>query len=231
MQPTIEVIDPASFPGAVAEEIALILRDAIESRGSATIAFSGGKTPATVYRLLSRPPYSEEAGWGKTKLFLVDERWVPSEDIQSNARMLRETMRTLLEPQASAEDYISILNREVAASEQGIPSFDLLLLGVGEDGHIASLFPGSDAMSSSAIVVHTERAEELKRVSLGIQTILSARRIMVLLTGEKKADIAKRVLTKDSLSADLPARLLENAHGPVTWFLDSRAASLWERAC
>jgi 6-phosphogluconolactonase len=254
---SIEIVDARHFAGAVADEVVAILNEAIAERGSASLALAGGSTPAGVYRALSKPPRTEALDWGKIRIYLGDERWVPASDDQSNGRMARETLleglgakkpqyfpvdTSLSSVEEGAKSYSSLLRaQELPASEKatGIPALDLILLGMGEDGHTASLFPHSlllkenaaDGAPSAALCAVAQHPTETGkpggvRITMLPKLILNARRILVLVSGENKASMTQRVLEGSEDASVLPVRILKDAAAKATWFLDSGAAKL-----
>jgi 6-phosphogluconolactonase len=233
----IEVIEPMLFAGVVADEIVSSIQEAIDERGVCNISLAGGSTPSTIYRLLAKPPRVENIDWKNVKLFWGDERWVPQADTQSNFNMVQETLLSQLPadapqvfpvdtsqetPAMTAEKYSQLLTTELG--KDGL--FDLMLLGVGEDGHTASLFPGSPhpVDSQGPWCVATLQPEEQKpRISLSPRAILAARRILFLVKGESKAEIVARVIEGTESTAVLPACLFREAQDQVYFFLDSAA--------
>jgi len=243
-----EIIDAKHFAGAVADEVVAVLNEAVAERGSATLVLAGGSTPGTVYRALSRPPRTEALAWSKVRLYLGDERWVSAEDDLSNSRMVRET---LLDGLTSEKPTFSPLNTSLGSVEEGakayeqllmknegkggVPAFDLLLLGMGEDGHTASLFPASPLLKAGSNTdalcsVATHPADGGKpggtRVTMMPKLLLNARRTIVIVSGESKASMVQRALEGLEDVNVLPVRLLKDSKGEVTWFLDSGAAKL-----
>lgn len=233
----IEVIEPMLFAGVVADEIVSSIQEAIDERGVCNISLAGGSTPSTIYRLLAKPPRVDSIDWKNVKLFWGDERWVPPADTQSNYNMVQETLLSQLPganpkvfpvdtsqktPELAAEKYSRLLADELG--DNGL--FDLMLLGIGEDGHTASLFPGSPHVvdSRGAYCVATLHPEEQKpRISLSPRAILAARRILFLVKGESKAEIVARVIEGNEPTSVLPACLFREAQEQVYFFLDSAA--------
>jgi 6-phosphogluconolactonase len=242
---TIETIEPRAFASVVAEELAAVISEAVEERGCCCIALAGGKTPGTVYRKLALPPVVQQIDWDKVKLFWGDERWVPHSDNQSNAHMVQETIlnhitmppanvfrvdTSLASPKDGALAYEKTITSQVE-SQGGIPQFDVVLLGIGSDGHTASLFPDRKAVwDKSATVVATTNSEGVERVSLSAEVLMNARKIYFLVTGEEKADIVNKALHTVGEELHFPAQIYRRHPEKVTWFLDSAAATILERS-
>lgn len=230
-----EIIEGPMYGGAIADEIVMIISDAIQERGKATIYLSGGTTPGIVYRALGKPPRSTDIEWSKVFMFLGDERFVPDTDLESNFRMVRETLLpglskshpsifkidTTSTPEASAKNYeAKILEVEGAA-----PAPDLVLLGIGEDGHTASLFPGSEYLDEQVrCCVTTKNSKGQVRITITPRLICNAKNLFFLVKGEGKAEITRRVLETDTGKRELPAKLFAEAKGKVVFFLDNLAA-------
>ncbi|MBX7145019.1 MAG: 6-phosphogluconolactonase [Oligoflexia bacterium] len=239
MKSHIEIIESKLYAGAVADEIVACIGEAIEERGQCSIALAGGSTPSAIYRALTKPPRVESVAWGKVMLFWGDERWVPRDDNQSNYRMVQETLLSQLgtnapkvfpvdtnlkTPQLAARAYHDLLIKELGQN----PSFDLVLLGIGEDGHTASIFPGSTVLSSPnselcSAVTHPE--ENKPRITLTPAALLSAKRMLFLAKGESKASIVQRVLEGNEDTSLIPARIFLQRQERVDFFLDSEAGT------
>lgn len=236
---SVEVTDEKSFAGMVADELVASIQDSIDERGECCISFAGGSTPAGVYRLLGRPPRVGEIDWKSVKLFWGDERWVPRADNQSNYHMVHETFLNnvnipdsnvfivntdLANPAAGAKDYSQLIEANVD-SQNGCPSFDIMILGIGEDGHTASLFPGGKELKAEewcTIAKHPESGAD--RVSLSLPVIRNSKKLFYIVRGEEKSDIVQAVLETERPISELPARVYAEAKGSVVWFLDSAAA-------
>ncbi len=200
-----------------------------------SVALAGGRTPKRVYELLASDEFRGGVDWSKVHLFFGDERAVPPGDLESNFRMAVESLiskvpipagnvRRILGETEVAESALAY-ERELRAYFAGLswPGFDLVLLGMGTDGHVASLFPDSEALEEgNRWVVATRNTQGQNRISLTIPAINHAARIMFLVTGSEKAATLARVLN-DTAPDQLPAQLI---HGSVEWFVDRAAASL-----
>jgi 6-phosphogluconolactonase len=198
------------------------------------VALSGGKTPVDFYKRLSRD--KERPPWEKTHVFLADERFVPFESEESNYGMIK---RNLLDPsgvnkenvhfldaweenaELSADKYARVIKDFFGLEQGGFPRFDLIMLGIGEDGHIASLFPGDPAVSEEKkliVDVKPEKAGGNERISLTVPVINSAKNIVFLVTGPEKAAIAEKVL--EGSASDLPASMIAPFDGRLFFLLD-----------
>jgi 6-phosphogluconolactonase len=242
----VEIVEPRLFDGAAADEIVSLVADAIEERGGASLVFSGGGTPGGTYRALSRPPRVSAIAWKSVRCYLGDERWVPLDDNQSNAKLVHETLLNHLDeekPQiffpnagkGSAEEGAREYERAIRKAErceQGMPKFDIVLLGIGEDGHIASIFPNSKLLDESGgkLCMAAERPSGgPRRVTLTPKALLAAAHIVFIVKGENKADIVRRAIEGGEGPRELPARLFADAAERVTWFLDTAAAQALSR--
>ncbi len=204
------------------------------------VALPGGSTPRTLYSLLSSDEYREQIGWQSIHLFFTDERNVPPEHEDSNYGMVRERllsgisipeanvhrMRGEAADPAAAREYAEELAR--ICSEKGEhdpPSLDLILLGIGDDGHTASLFPGTAALNATDEWVVANPVPQLAttRLTLTLPVLAAAREIVFLVSGQQKAGVVKRVVEGDLA---LPAARAAKANTNVRFMLDSPAASM-----
>ncbi len=234
----LEILNPADFDPAVADEIIAAMNDCISEKDVCNLVLAGGKTPAGIYRLLSRPPRSQSVDWSKVRIFWSDERFVPLESHSSNFNLVSETLLTnvkipganifsfntsLASAREVAEDFSKRARELFALSAGELPVFDIVLLGVGEDGHTASIFPGDPvAQSAKEIAIAVDNGTEIKdRISLTLGTLSQSQRIYFIVRGKNKADIVKEVLQKDNY----PASFFKQSSAKVTWFLDAEAAS------
>lgn len=249
MGATIEIVQPARFDGAVADEIVASIQDAISDHGSCSVVLAGGKTPSTVYRTLAIPPRVGEIEWDRVRLYLGDERWVPADDLQSNYRLVHETLLSKLvakPPQdvlyvhtevPSVLEGSSRYENEVRAAEKSpegtVPRFDIVLLGVGIDGHTASLYPNQPvpAPEDKRICFAVQGIEGYEAcVSLTPEVLFGARRILFIVRGEAKAEIIRRLVEGSEPIETLPAMRYRDVAERVTFFLDSAAAQRLDRA-
>jgi 6-phosphogluconolactonase len=241
----LEIVDPKSFAAAVADEIVASVTESIHDHGVCSIALAGGGTPSGIYRVLARPPRVSEIEWAQVHIFWGDERWFDIQDNRSNYRMAHETLLSQISipeenvhrvktelPSAEdgAADYERQIKEIVTVDDEGIPIFDLILLGVGEDGHTASIFPGDRQILSAPGMCAAVKnpASEEERITLLPRVIARARQILFLVSGGDKAEIISRVL-EGGEQPELPAQIYRQAEGRVTWFIDSAAAKHLQR--
>ena len=221
-----------------AERFVDLAREAVAARGRFSVALSGGSTPGGAYRLLAEPPYRDQVPWQDVHLFWGDERCVPPDDPESNYRLAQQAFigqvpipagnvhRVLgeLTPAAAAKAYDLELQDYFCGP---LPRLDLVFLGLGRDGHTASLFPGSPVLDETKEVVAAVEAEydgrPAWRVTLTLVAINSARQVLFLASGAEKAAIVASVL--GSAEGSLPAQQVCPVAGQVTWLIDREAAA------
>jgi len=232
--------DPAGLMRAAADEIAQAARRAVDERGRFAWALAGGSTPRDLYRLLARDPYRGRLPWNAIHFFWGDERHVPPDHPDSNFRMAREAMLDAVpvppdnihrvraeEPDAqrAAAEYEATLRAffDLAAGEW--PRFDLIQLGLGKDGHTASLFPGGDAVHERErlVVAPWVEAQQTFRVTLTPPVLNHAHRAMFLVSGDEKAEALRAVLEGPREPERFPAQIVE---GDRLWMVDRSAARL-----
>ena len=228
-------------PGAVCREAASLFLSAadtaIKEKGVFAVALSGGGTPRGLFRLLASDEFISRVGWPNVHFFWADERCVPPDNPDSNYGDASALMLSRLPtPKANIHRIKGELGPEVAASEYEaelgsffgrgrVPSFDLILLGMGADGHTASLFPGSEALSerdSLAVPVHVDRLGGW-RVTLTIPVINNAGRVVFLVTGRSKAGVVKEILAGGADGKKYPAALVAPRAGNTMWLIDKEA--------
>jgi 6-phosphogluconolactonase len=223
---------------AAAAEIARTITAAIGARGRCACVLAGGHTPRDVYVRLGSTAHST-IDWEHVDLFWGDERTVPPDHADSNFGMARAALldhvtipdanvhriRGEIDPRASASEYSQAIDDTLGSTR---PNFDLILLGIGTDGHTASLFPGTAAISETkdSVTAVYVPALDTWRVTLTLPAINAARRVLFLVTGQSKADILRRILSPEAPVKHLPASLVRPIAGEVTWMLDRDAASL-----
>ena len=223
---------------AVAAGFAEWLVGWLRKQGKANIALSGGSTPRLLFRLLAEE-YGEEVNWEKIHLFWGDERCVPPDDEQSNYGMTQELLlrhidiplanihriRGEEDPRAEAERYGKIIGEELK-SEEGYTVFDLIILGMGADGHTASIFPQQKELLMAdaicAVATHPESGQ--KRITLTGPVINRARQVAFLVTGAGKADKVRQIIQEDGDWSSYPAAHIRPISGNLDWFLDEAAA-------
>jgi 6-phosphogluconolactonase len=207
------------------------------------LALSGGGTPRPLYKALPDLWLESRLSWDRTHIIWSDERCVPPDHPQSNYRMAREVLIDQIDispqnvhpmycgrdSQSSAAEYETILQELYA--DQPWPEIDLCLLGMGTDGHTASLFPGSPAMYEEnrwVVVNHTPSVEH-QRLTLTLPAINCARSIAFLVTGTDKAETLRQVMQHPEARTTLPAQRIQPRSGQLHWFLDKKAAQYLER--
>ncbi len=229
MSELVIVPDADHMAQAAAERFTALTTEAIERRGRFVVALSGGSTPLPLYALLAQESFASQIDWPRVHIFWGDERCVPPYHADSNYRMAREALLDHIAiPQANVHRIKGELPPEEAAAEyrdalSGFGRFDLVLLGMGTDGHTASLFPGTSALEErghSVIATHVGRMGTW-RVTLTLPTINSARQVIFLVSGASKAKALARVRAGSSL----PAGLVEPTDGQLTWIVDREAAA------
>jgi 6-phosphogluconolactonase len=236
--------DSAGLAQAAAERVVSLAAEAISARGRFSIGLSGGSTPRALYALLASDGMAR-IDWRHVHLFWSDERCVAPDHSQSNYRMARETlldrialpdgnvhrMRGEIDPSQAAAAYEQELHaffREPAGQQRlPQPRFDLLLLGMGNDGHTASLFPGTPALREHLRWVVENRVEKLDawRITLTPVAINAAAAVVFLVTGEDKAVTLRAVLKGPRQPEKYPAQLVHPDHGDLTWMVDAAAAA------
>jgi 6-phosphogluconolactonase len=227
---------------AAAEVFAAEARQAVQARGRFVVALAGGSTPRRAYQLLAREPFRELVPWRYTHVFWGDERCVPADDPRNNALMARQAlldhvpvpleqvhpMVCSCSPSESAAKYEALLRGFFAA---GRPRFDLVLLGLGENGHTASLFPGSSVLKEQQRwVAEVSLAEEvLHRLTLTAAAINHAALAVFLVSGSDKAPMLRKVLEGPRDPYNIPAQLIKPADGGLLWLVDRDAAGLLQQ--
>ena len=222
----------------MAAAIAGVVHDVVSQRGRCSLVLSGGSTPRPALERLATV-YRDRVPWDRVHLFWGDERFVPHDDPRSNARMAREALiehvpcppanvhpipTGLPSADAAALRYEDTL-REHCPS--GHPAFDLVLLGLGDDAHTASIFPGSLALDEPSrwVIAVAAPVEPSLRITLTMRTLTAASRLFVLVSGAAKAAALSHALDPASVPAQYPAAALQSAGDRVTWFTEREAVS------
>lgn len=240
--------DAGTLARAVADLVAARSADAIRARGRFTLALAGGETPRSAYTLLADGTYTGSVDWTRVHLLWGDERCVPPDDPRSNYRMARLALLTRVpvppqqvhrirgedEPVAAAAAYETLLRGLLgSAGADGPPERgpDLVLLGMGPDGHTASLFPGLGAVRERVRWVVAERGGPgaLWRVTLTPVVLNTAREVAFIVSGAGKAGALREVLEGPLAPDRLPAQAVRSASGRLTWLVDSAAAAALRR--
>jgi 6-phosphogluconolactonase len=211
--------------------------EAIRERGRFTLVLSGGSTPERTYRILARPVRTAALDWSRTYLFFGDERFVPPDDERSNFRMVQRSLlagvpipadhvfpmaTAAATAEEAARDYADQLGRFFPAAAW--PRFDLVLLGLGDDGHTASLFPGAAALKVADTWVTWSPPGRLPppvdRITLTYPVLNAARQVAFLVAGANKAAVLKQVFMENADRQQFPAAGIQPADGTLTWFVD-----------
>jgi len=232
----IEVCADAADVAKRAADLFVKIAQERRAHGPFTVALSGGSTPKTLFSLLAKPPYINQVPWDIVNLFWGDERCVPPDHQDSNYRMTKEAMLSKvpldesqifriegeLDPQVAADKYSHILQDFFG----GLPRFDLVFLGMGDDGHTASLFPGSAALHDSDHTVAANWVEKFKtyRVTLTAKVINNAALVNFLIVGDSKTKVLKEVLEGPADTNRLPSQLIKPTNGKLLWSVDQTAA-------
>ena len=235
--------NPAELAKAAAEFITKRILDVVKKQDRFTIALSGGSTPKALHELLAKSPYVDQIPWLQLHVFWGDERYVPIDDEQSNAGMAYDTLlghvytpedqihvwRTDLEPEAAAADYDRILHEYFgdASPENTSPTFDLVLLGMGDDGHTLSLFPGTEVVHEQTAWTNTYflTQQNMYRLTLTAPVVNRASCVLFLVAGPKKAEPLKEVLEGDYNPDKYPSQVIKPT-GELVWLVDGKAAEL-----
>ena len=233
--------DLEALSRAVSNRFIELAGQRIAQAGRFSVALSGGSTPRRLYELLGSPEVAPQISWGKVHLFQVDERCVPPDHASSNYRMIRESLlapasvpaenfhRILGErtPEDAAREYARDLEKSFAVRPPDDPRLDLVFLGMGADGHVASLFPGSRNLNEQKrwVVPSEPGPEGLERVTLTSPVLNAAARIIFLVTGAEKSETLARVLGPQSTPGTLPAQRIAPIDGKLSWYVDRAAAS------
>lgn len=234
---TIHVSDtPQALAQAAAEFICSLAKNTIRKRGRFAIALSGGNTPRLTYERMRLTDNQPE--WSRMYFFWSDERCVPPDHPDSNYRLARKALLAHIpipagnihpmdcstSPEAGAEAYESLLRGWVAAN--GEPAFDLVMLGLGDDGHTASLFPGTRALDEHERWVLANRVDRLGswRMTLTYPALRASEQIIFLVQGGSKAPVVKAILEEHN--SELPASAVSARTGSPHWYLDAASAAL-----
>jgi 6-phosphogluconolactonase len=234
--------DLEALSRAAADLFAERVAQAVADHGRSAILLAGGETPRRTYELLAEEPLRGKVPWGGVHFFWGDERSVPLDDPRSNARMIQRALLDLVpvpagqvhpipgdrDPRQAADEYEELLHRFFAGAA---PRFDLVLLGLGNDGHTASLFPDSPVLEERQRWASATRkaGEEIGRVTLTLPLINQADLIVFLVAGDDKATVLREVLEDHPDPRSLPARMIKSEQGELRWLVDQSAARLLRR--
>lgn len=231
--------DTKALSASLAEWINNYIQQVLAKQDRFTFVLSGGSTPKALYALLAESPYKESIPWDKLHFFWGDERAVPFEDSRNNAKMCYDElldkvpvkaenihiMRTDITPEESAAEYEKIMKTYFEGSET---TFDFVLLGMGDDGHTLSLFPGTeviheqDALTTSFFL----QAQDMYRITLTAPVVNNAACVAFLAAGAGKAEVLKQVLQGEKNIDLYPSQIIQPAKGQLHWFVDEAAAAL-----
>ncbi|MFQ5851087.1 MAG: 6-phosphogluconolactonase [Candidatus Binatia bacterium] len=216
--------------------------NAMSARGRFIVALSGGSTPRGVYRLLAKPPLRERVPWPGVHLFWGDERCIPPTHRESNYRMAEETLISRIPipgqnvhrvpaeqaPHQAACAYEQTIRETFSLTGEALPCFDLIFLGMGPDGHTASLFPGTAGLQENRRLVIAHCVKKLKdwRVTFTPMVLNHAAHVIFLVSGADKAATLREVIRGLYQPDQLPAQLIRPANGTLLWLVDEDAASL-----
>lgn len=230
--------DTETTVNAIAEFFIAIASKAIRERDQFNVALSGGSTPRRLYELLAEK-YEDAIEWKKVFFFFGDERNVPADDKDNNGRMAFESLfdplriapqqifyiPTALGPAMAAKNYEASIKAHFG---NNAPVFDLILLGLGDNSHTASLFPHTTILEERSLLVAEVYVEELKsyRISMTAPLINQARNIAYLVNGSSKAGAVKNIIEGEKNYHEYPAQLISPGNGELHWFLDEKAAGL-----
>ncbi|HET8579038.1 MAG TPA: 6-phosphogluconolactonase [Methylomirabilota bacterium] len=235
--------DPEAVSRAAAEDFTALARAAIGARGRFCVALSGGSTPRRLYGLLAGPPWRDEVDWSRVEFFWGDERTVPPDHPDSNYGVARAALLgpvgvsadrihrikgELTDPEQAAREYEAELARVFGATPGGPPpAFDLILLGMGADGHTASLFPRSRALTEPRrwVVSVSVARPGTPRITLTALALNRGREIRLLVTGAEKAATLQEALEGPRDPDRLPVQVVAPEAGRVVWLVDRAAAA------
>lgn len=232
---------PESAAAKAAEIFRKTIRESVQQHERCAVALAGGTTPRLMYQRLADEAVVDRVPWGQVDIFFGDERDVPQDDVESNFGVAQRTMLDHLPidwervhpMRADAEDldaasgeYEQIIRRVVPAGPGGVPQFDLIMLGMGGDGHTASLFPDSPILNEGSRLVVACHIPVLgrNRMTFTFPVINAARSVVMLVTGDDKAGVVERVIRQHDQS--LPSARVFPPHGTLHYVLDNSAARL-----
>lgn len=242
---TIQIVpDQPALAQAVAGLVAAAAANAIADRGRFTLSLAGGSTPRSAYTLLAGDQFARSIDWARVLLFWGDERCVPPEDPLSNYRMVREALlervpiplanvhriRGEADPREAAAEYESLLRtllRADAATHAPADGLDLVLLGIGEDGHTASLFPAHSAVKATRrwVVAEYVRGVTMWRVTVTPLVLNAAKQVVFVAGGAAKAGALRQILEGPFTPDRLPAQVVRPRQGRLAWLVDRAAAA------
>jgi 6-phosphogluconolactonase len=218
---------------------------AVQNQKQFTVVLSGGSTPRGMYSLLASENFRRRVEWEKVYIFWGDERVVPPNHPDSNYLLASQTLLDQvqlpaknihrihgeLDPKEAAKQYEQELTSFFTPTPGGIPQFDLVLLGLGEDGHTASLFAGTNALTEQTRWVAENYIHKLNewRITLTPPIINASKNVIFLVSGERKAKALRGVLVESQRAEKFPAQMIQPKVGEMMWFIDKSAAALLQR--
>ncbi len=236
--------DAEAVSRAAAEEFVRRAAEAIAARERFVVALSGGSTPKRLYELLAGPSLRSQVDWGRVEVFWGDERCVPPDNKDSNYHMAQEAMLSRLpippdrvhrmqaerpDLDAAARDYQAMIARTfgVDAGAPAPPAFDLILLGMGPDGHTASLFPDTTALAETTrwVVVNHVPKFAANRLTMTYPLLNSALEVLFVVAGADKADRLAEILEGPADPRRLPSQRVRPANGLLAWYVDRQASA------
>jgi 6-phosphogluconolactonase len=233
--------DPVSLAEIAAHEVVTVARAAVAARGRFAVALAGGSTPRATYRRLAQPPLAAQMPWDRTLVFFGDERGVPPTHADSNYGMALSALLAHVpiqpervfrirgedpDPDAVAADYARVLAEALGVRRGETPRLDLVLLGLGIDGHTASLFPGSPVLKETfrtVAAVHAAAASVPQRFTLTYPVLNAAACVIYIVSGAEKAKVVKAALADSTTT--VPAAMVRPSDGRLLWILDRAAAA------
>lgn len=234
--------DIAALNTSIVEWLVAFIGETLKKQDRFTIALSGGNTPKKIHELLVTDQYKNKIDWSKVHFFWGDERYVPFEDERNNAKMAYETllnhinvnprhihvMRTDIPVEESVADYAKILDEYFGEANPTQFTFDLVLLGMGDDGHTLSLFPGQDVVNEQTKEVTSLwlAAQDMYRITLTAPVVNNSAAVAFIATGDKKAVVLKEVLYGVYQPNLYPSQVIKPTKGQLHWFIDEDAAKL-----
>jgi 6-phosphogluconolactonase len=243
-RPKIEIVpDAESLARRSLELFIKAARESVAAKGAFYVAISGGHTPKRFFELLGESTESKTLPWDKVRLFWVDERYVAPDSELSNFKLASDTFLTKVpvhptniyrvfteyhDMRMAAREYEQIIRIVFNLGQNDVPRFDLIFLGLGPDGHIASLFPDSSAIfeAKHLVTVVTDSKTKPDRITLTAPVLCAASHLIILTTSEEKAEILKQVLTTSPDIKKYPVHILWPVLNKAVWLVDSAAAKL-----
>lgn len=234
-------VDPEEVASEAARLFVGWAREAEEAERPFRVALSGGSTPKLLYRRLVSD-YKGEVDWGRIEWFVGDERWVPPTHAESNYKLAKSELFSKVEvdprkifpvpyagytPVQAAMEYEETICRTFEVEEGNLPRFDVIFLGLGDDGHTASLFPYTEALHEEERFVTANYVDKLEthRITLTAPVLKAAREVLFMIAGEGKCDALREVLEGSVNIERYPGQILREAKGKVTWLVDEAAAA------